>query len=169
VTGKRLLHPLRHRGGLRAELLTGGTVRVGDAVERVLQQDGVGVLAVRDGKVLLGRRLVAHGYGTWSLPGGKPRPGESPQQCALRELHEETGLEGSDPRVVAETLDGFAASRSVFRTRFVEVDPAGEPQAREPEKTRAWSWYDWQRLPRPLFQPVASLVAAGYEPTPVEG
>jgi ADP-ribose pyrophosphatase YjhB (NUDIX family) len=166
VTGKQLLRPLLHRGGLRADLLTGGTLRVGDAVEPVAQQDGVGVLVVQDGKVLLGRRLVAHGYGTWSLPGGKPEPGESPEQCALRELREETGLQGSGPRVVAETVDGFAASRWVFRTRFVEVDAAGEPQAREPGKTRAWSWFDWSRLPRPLFQPLASLLAAGYRPPP---
>jgi ADP-ribose pyrophosphatase YjhB (NUDIX family) len=165
VTGKRLLRPLLHRGGLRADLLTGGTIRVGDAVEPVAQQDGVGVLVVRDGKVLLGRRLATHGYGTWSLPGGKPGPGESPQECALRELQEETGLQGSGARVVAATLDGFAASRWVFRTRFVEVDAAGEPKAREPEKTRAWRWFDWHRLPRPLFQPVSSLIAAGYEPT----
>jgi MOSC domain-containing protein YiiM len=41
VTGKPLLRTLLHRGGLRAELLTGGTVRVGDAVARVVQQDGV--------------------------------------------------------------------------------------------------------------------------------
>jgi 8-oxo-dGTP diphosphatase len=164
VTRKRLLRPLLHRGGLRADLLTGGTIRVGDAVEPATRQDGVGVLVVRDGKVVLGRRLATHGYGTWSLPGGKPEPGESPQECALRELQEETGLQGRGARVVASTLDGFATSRWVFRTRFVEVDAAGEPEALEPEKTGAWSWFDWHRLPRPLFQPVLSLIAAGYEP-----
>jgi len=32
VTGKQLIKGLRHRGGLRAQILTGGTIRVGDVV-----------------------------------------------------------------------------------------------------------------------------------------
>jgi mutator protein MutT len=163
VTGKRLLRPLVHRGGLRADLLSSGTLRVGDAIEPVEQQDGVGVLVVRERKVLLGRRLSAHGRGTWSFPGGKPQAGETTVSCALRELREETGLLAAGTRVIAETLDGFPESRLVFRTRFVMVDDAiGEPQPREPEKTREWHWFDWHKLPAPLFRPVASLISSGY-------
>ncbi|WP_134596929.1 NUDIX domain-containing protein, partial [Pseudomonas aeruginosa] len=33
-------------------------------------QVGVGVLILRDGKVLLGRRKGSHGAGCWSAPGG---------------------------------------------------------------------------------------------------
>jgi 8-oxo-dGTP diphosphatase len=83
----------------------------------------------------------------------------------VRELREETGLVGSSARVIAETLDGFPESRLVFRTRFVEMDAvAGQPSACEPAKTPSWNWYDWRSLPQPLFRPVASLVASGYEP-----
>jgi len=32
VTGKQLIKGLRHRGGLRAQILTGGTIRIGDVV-----------------------------------------------------------------------------------------------------------------------------------------
>jgi MOSC domain-containing protein YiiM len=32
VTGKQLIKGLRHRGGLRAQILTKGTIRVGDSV-----------------------------------------------------------------------------------------------------------------------------------------
>ena len=40
--------------------------------------------------------LVAHrpGYDDWSLPKGKRDPGESDLECALREVHEETGMRG---------------------------------------------------------------------------
>jgi 8-oxo-dGTP diphosphatase len=163
VTGKALLRRLVHRGGLRADLLTSGTIAVGDAVEPAEQQDGVGVLVVRGRKVLLGRRLAAHGRGTWSFPGGKPHAGESPVGCALRELREETGLLATSGRVVAESLDGFPESRLVFRTRFTVVEDAiGEPQPREPEKTSEWSWFEWDELPAPLFQPVSSLVSSGF-------
>jgi ADP-ribose pyrophosphatase YjhB (NUDIX family) len=164
VTGKRLLRPLVHRGGLRANLLTGGTIAVGDPIEPAERRDGVGVLVVRDRRVLLGRRLAAHGRGTWSFPGGKPHAGESPVACALRELREETGLLATSGRVVAESLDGFPESRLVYRTRFAVVEDAiGEPRPREPEKTSEWTWFEWSDLPAPLFRPVSSLLASGFD------
>ena len=163
VTGKRLLRSLVHRGGLRADLLTSGTISVGDAIEPVEQQDGVGILVVRGRKVLLGRRLAAHGCGTWSFPGGKLQAGESSASCARRELREETGLLARSTRVVAESLDGFPESRLVFRTRFVLVaDAIGEPRPCEPEKTNEWCWFEWNKLPAPLFRPISSLVSSGF-------
>ncbi|UXU75695.1 MULTISPECIES: NUDIX hydrolase [unclassified Paracoccus (in: a-proteobacteria)] len=39
--------------------------------------------------------------GHWDLPGGGAEPGESPIDCALRELHEECGL-----RLTADRLRG---------------------------------------------------------------
>jgi 8-oxo-dGTP diphosphatase len=38
--------------------------------------------------------LIVHRprYGDWSLPKGKVEPGESDEECALREVEEETGL-----------------------------------------------------------------------------
>jgi 8-oxo-dGTP pyrophosphatase MutT (NUDIX family) len=165
LAGKPLLRPLVRRGGLRADLLSSGTLRPGDTVEPVEEQAGVGVLVVRGRRVLLGRRRAAHGRGTWALPGGKPRAGESAAACALRELREETGLRGSRTRIVAETLDGFPDSRLVFRTHFVRVEDArGEPVLREPDNAEGWSWHGWKELPQPLFSPVASLVAWGYVP-----
>jgi ADP-ribose pyrophosphatase YjhB (NUDIX family) len=165
LTHKQLLRPLLHRGGLRAQLLLDGTIRVGDSIKPVEELDGVGVLVRRDDRVLLGRRVSPHGFGTWSFPGGKALYGESFVDCALRELREETGLEGGRGRVIAETVDGFPESRLVFRTRFVEVDDAvGEPELREPEKASEWRWWSWPQLPKPLFAPVASLLTTPYEP-----
>jgi len=46
------------------------------------------------GKVLIGPRPPgAPLAGLWEFPGGKILPGETPQQAALRECREETGLE----------------------------------------------------------------------------
>jgi MOSC domain-containing protein YiiM len=39
VTGKQVLAPLVHRGGLRAQILTGGTIRVGDQVRPTPSND----------------------------------------------------------------------------------------------------------------------------------
>jgi len=104
LTGRPLLRALVHRGGVRARILSGGIVRVGDPVEAAEELDGVGALVERDGRLLLGRRLAPHGYGTWSCPGGKPEAGETPLACAERELYEETGLEARATQVVAETV-----------------------------------------------------------------
>lgn len=45
-------------------------------------QVGVGVLILRDGKVLLGRRKGSHGAGCWSAPGGHLEFGEVVEDCA---------------------------------------------------------------------------------------
>jgi 8-oxo-dGTP pyrophosphatase MutT (NUDIX family) len=45
---------------------------------------------VRDGYVL----MVCHRDAFWTLPGGGREPGENEQAATLRELHEETGLDG---------------------------------------------------------------------------
>src|SRR3954466_6319036 len=51
---------------------------------------------VRDtaGRLLLIRRGHEPSRGLWSLPGGRVEPGETLEQAVVREVHEETGLEG---------------------------------------------------------------------------
>ena len=54
---------------------------------------GVGVVALKDGRVLLIRRGKPPREGHWSLPGGRQRLGETVRAAARRELREETGIE----------------------------------------------------------------------------
>jgi 8-oxo-dGTP diphosphatase len=122
------------------------------------------VVVVREGDVLYGLRRGAHGAGTWSFPGGHLDPGESAEECALRELAEETGLEATDPRIVAETFDEFPEGLR-YRTLFVRVDcTRGEPVVREPNSCAEWRWFPWDAAPEPLFLPVATLRDTGFRP-----
>ena len=70
---------------------------------------GVAVIVIRDGRVLLGRRKGAHGDGTWALPGGHLEYFEAIEDCARREVFEETGLSIGSVRHAAFTGDRFKA------------------------------------------------------------
>ena len=50
------------------------------------------VYSLRDGQVLLMLRRKQPNLGQWTAPGGKVELHESPAECAVRELAEETGL-----------------------------------------------------------------------------
>ena len=51
-----------------------------------------------DGRVLLAQRPEGKQLaGLWEFPGGKVERGETPEQCIIRELHEEIGIETEIP------------------------------------------------------------------------
>lgn len=53
---------------------------------------GVGAITVKDGRVLLVKRGIEPGKGLWAIPGGTLQLGETLQECAAREIFEETGV-----------------------------------------------------------------------------
>ncbi|WP_245295237.1 8-oxo-dGTP diphosphatase MutT [Manganibacter manganicus] len=51
-------------------------------------------LVDRDGRVLISQRPEGKQLaGLWEFPGGKVEPGETPEECLVRELREEIGVE----------------------------------------------------------------------------
>ena len=126
---------------------------------------GVGVLLVRDGRVLLGERRGSHGAGTWAPPGGHLEDGETVEACARREVAEETGLTPGAVMPAPYSVDPFPELGRRYVTLFVVApDVVGEAECREPAKCAGWSWWPWDALPAPLFAPLASLRAQGYVP-----
>ena len=120
---------------------------------------GIGVLALNNqNKILLGKRKNAHGSGDWAPPGGHLEFGETPIQCAKRELLEEAGLELLSPKELSFTNDMFTEEGKHYITVFVEGKIEGDPQILEPDKCSEWKWFDWGDLPYPLFLPFNNLL-----------
>ncbi|GBG30763.1 Nucleoside diphosphate-linked moiety X motif 6 [Hondaea fermentalgiana] len=111
---------------------------------------GIGVaLQSADGKsVLVGLRKGSHGSGQWALPGGWLERGEAFEECALRELAEETGVEkrhldSGYPVEVANIRSCNNAefgSVSVFVTCRLAAGNEGVVRICEPDKCVEWRW-----------------------------
>ena len=125
---------------------------------------GVGVIIRKGNKVLLGKRRNAHGAGTWSFPGGHLELNEEIEDCAKREVMEETGLKIKNLKRVAFTNDIFGNNLH-YVTLYVLADyDSGEARVMEPDKCEIWQWFDWNKLPEPLFLPIQNLVETGFNP-----
>ena len=81
-----------------------------------------GGLVVRDGSVLLVHRPR---YDDWTFPKGKAERDESDEDCALREVHEETGLQCRLEEELSSTeyVDGRGRPK---RVRWWRMTPEGD-------------------------------------------
>lgn len=126
---------------------------------------GIGVIIIKDNKVLFGKRKNSHGDGTWSLPGGHLEFGESWEDCALREVEEEVGITINNLHFVTATNDIFQAEEKHYVTLFIKADyVSGEVTLKEPEKCEQWDWFSWDNLPQPLFLPIENLLRQKFNP-----
>ncbi len=126
---------------------------------------GVGVLIVKDGMILLGRRSDpnTHGNATWAPPGGHLEFFETFEQCARREVLEETGLELGHVRFATVTNDFFIKEQKHYITIFMLAEYIkGIPQLLEPDKCSQWDWFSLDSLPESLFVSLANLLEQGY-------
>ena len=120
---------------------------------------GIGVIGYNaNNEILLGKRKNTHGEGDWAVPGGHLEFGETPTECAVRELKEETGLDLEDPQEIMFTNDFFDKEDKHYVTIFVQGFVEGEPKVLEVDKCEKWEWFTLESLPSPLFQPFKSFV-----------
>ncbi len=91
----------------------------------------------REGRILLTQRPLDSGHlpGYWEFPGGKPEPGESPEQALARELREELGVEISVGEEIMAVRHSYP--EKTVDIRFFEATIiSGVPEPREVQDLR---------------------------------
>ncbi|MFL5692148.1 MAG: nucleotide triphosphate diphosphatase NUDT15 [Ktedonobacteraceae bacterium] len=122
-------------------------------------QVGIGVIITKNDQVLLMRRKNSHGDGTWSMPGGHLEYGESPEECAIRETLEETGLVITDVIFRAITNDVFEEEERHYVTIWMEGRYiSGEAVIQSEREMSEVGWFSWDALPQPLFLPFKNFL-----------
>lgn len=113
---------------------------------------GVGVLVKdpkRNGHIFAGIRQGSHGSGLLALPGGHLELMETWEDCAKREVEEETGLQVVDVNFLHVTNDPMPSENKHYITIFMAAkcnSKLDEPVNLEPQKCEGWSSFSWNDL-----------------------
>jgi ADP-ribose pyrophosphatase len=103
------------------------------------------VVALRNGSVLMTQqfRFLIDGM-SWEIPGGRVDAGETPEQAAVRECIEETGIKCRNPKMLVEYypgLDNFNNRTTVLYSE--DTEDAAKFSADAAEVTEiAWIPFD---------------------------
>lgn len=98
----------------------------------------VGAIAVDNDCLLLVRRGRGPAAGEWSVPGGRVESGETLAEAVVRELLEETGVEGVCGELVGWVERIGADSHHVILDFRVDVLADQEPVAGDDAAEAAW-------------------------------
>ena len=110
---------------------------------KVPNADAYGGVLINDrGEVQLREPANHFGGYVWTFAKGRPDPGETPEQTALREVQEETGQAA---RIIALIPGVFAGTTT--STVFFLMEPMGEPGPFSDE-TAAVRWADCEAARR---------------------
>jgi 8-oxo-dGTP diphosphatase len=92
------------------------------------QQWATLLFVIRDGQILLIHKKRGLGAGKINGPGGRIQPGESPLQCAIREVQEELGVTPTEIEQRGALAFQFVDGLSIHCRVFAAKDCEGEPQ-----------------------------------------
>ena len=128
---------------------------------------GVGVMILKDNKVLLGKRhddadkadSLLQGQGTWTMPGGKIDFHETFEQAASREAEEETSLKIDENKLKFISITNDMVPNAHFATiGFLCKEFEGDVKVMEPDEITEWKWFDLDDLPERIFFPSAKIL-----------
>jgi thiamine-phosphate diphosphorylase len=113
-------------------------------------------------ELLLVQRGVEPGKGKWCLPGGFQEMGETPEQCMLRELLEETGLTGKLQGLIALEMGRNPSAGEVLVVGYRVCSLGGKLQAGDDAVTAAY--FPLNGLPELAFQSHARIIERAGRP-----
>lgn len=102
-------------------------------------------MVVQDQRILLGMKKKGFGVGRWNGFGGKVEEGETIEQAATREVHEESGIRVSEMEKVGIINFEFENEPKVLEVHIFRVmNFTGEPTESEEMKPQ---WFDVDEIP----------------------
>lgn len=102
---------------------------------------GVGVAVIKDEKILLVKETAGRNKNCWGMPKGKVDPAENIEQAALRELKEETGLDGDLMKLTGLRSDIRHDQVALFFVFTAEITGSEEPQIQNHEEICEIGWF----------------------------
>ncbi|KJV81030.1 nudix hydrolase 1 [Rickettsia hoogstraalii str. RCCE3] len=122
---------------------------------------GIGILIFNNrNEILLGKRISSHGESSYAPAGGHLEFGETFEECAIREVLEETNLIIENPQFIAVTNDIFEKEQKHYVSIFLKAHCLNEHELQnlEPHKVESWQWFALDNLPSNLFLPLKRLI-----------
>jgi ADP-ribose pyrophosphatase YjhB (NUDIX family) len=118
------------------------------------------VVVDAEDRVLLVKRSVDPKKGFWCLPGGFMELGETPEQAALRELKEETGLAGKIDMLLGVLTNPSALYHTVLIVGYLVKSYSGSLIAGGDANDTAL--FHMNELPEIAFESHASFIRMYY-------
>ena len=118
-------------------------------------------MLVRDGRVLMGRRVSGQRPSWWGWIGGRLEFGETLQDCARREAREEAGVEVTNLHLLCISSI-IVEDQHWIDVEFLGEIASGEPQTTATDELTDWGWFPIDQLPDPIFEP-AKLALRSYQ------
>lgn len=123
-------------------------------------QPGISAAIIADGgRVLMIRRRISEGELMWQFPAGGIEAGETPEQAAVRETHEETGLIVEAVKLLGERVHP-KTGRLMSYTACSLLD--GEAIVGDAEEIAEVAWVSHgeipEHVPYGLFEPVQAYL-----------
>ncbi len=135
-----------------------------DTCNKPLYENPVPATAVivtdKEKKVLLVKRSIEPKKNFWCLPGGFLELGETPEQGALRELKEETGLSGHISNLLGVTSSPNKLYHTVLMIGYLIKNQTGKLKAGDDASEAAY--FDHDNLPEIAFESHKNFIRIYY-------
>ena len=114
------------------------------------------VIENREGRILIARRKAEISLGGyWEFPGGKIESGETPAECAARELREEMDVRIETDGILAETVHDYGDDKVVHLIAVQAILLGGHIRLHDHDDIR---WVAVNEMDDYLFAPADEVI-----------